>query len=100
MVTLRVINVYPQALASLLAPMPGFTGEFICVLASVEGREALTVRIECDQPADAALTRQYHQHLRHKLGVEVAVELVQPQSLATLTGVESRQKPIRLIDER
>ena len=38
--------------------------------------------------------------LRQKLGVEVAVELVGPGETAPLTGLEVRQKPIRLIDGR
>jgi phenylacetate-CoA ligase len=38
--------------------------------------------------------------LRAKLGVEVGVELVAPGALAALTGIESRQKPVRLQDLR
>jgi phenylacetate-CoA ligase len=38
--------------------------------------------------------------LRKRLGVEVAVVLSGPKSLSALTGVETRQKPVRLIDER
>jgi phenylacetate-CoA ligase len=38
--------------------------------------------------------------LKTRLGVEIAVVLEAPGSLAALTQVESRQKPIRLIDER
>ena len=38
--------------------------------------------------------------LRQKLGVETSVELAAPGETAPLTQIESRQKPIRLIDER
>ena len=38
--------------------------------------------------------------LRQKLGVQVDVELVGPGETAPLTGLEVRQKPIRLIDGR
>ena len=38
--------------------------------------------------------------LRRGLGVDVAVALCEPGGTAALTQVESRQKPIRLIDER
>jgi phenylacetate-CoA ligase len=34
------------------------------------------------------------------VGVEIEVELVAPGETAALTQIESRQKPIRLIDER
>jgi phenylacetate-CoA ligase len=40
------------------------------------------------------------EHLRRRLGVEVAVDLVGPGETADLTEIERRQKPIRLIDER
>lgn len=97
MVKLRGINVFPQALSNILAPMPGFNGEYICVLSQdASGREELTVRIEC-QMRDAALAQTYREFLREKLGVEVQVSLEVPRSLAALTGVETRQKPLRLI---
>jgi phenylacetate-CoA ligase len=38
--------------------------------------------------------------LKQRLGVEVEIALVPAGSLAPLTGLEARQKPIRLIDER
>ena len=98
MVKLRGINVFPQSLSNLLAPMPGFNGEYVCVLSrDGAGREELCVRIECTAPRDEALRQQYHEFLRRKLGVEVQVELALPKSLSPLTGVETRQKPVRLI---
>ncbi|MGH1361231.1 MAG: phenylacetate--CoA ligase family protein [Burkholderiaceae bacterium] len=100
MVKLRGINVYPQAFASLLSAMPGFTGEYICVATAVNERDTLTIKVEINQPATDTLKTLYQQALKSKLGVEILVELVAPDSLASLTGVASRQKPIRLIDER
>lgn len=98
MVKLRGINVFPQALSSLLAGMPGFNGEYLCVLGNdASGREELCVRVECTQPAEEALTQQYREFLRRKLGVDVRVELVAPKALSALTGVETRQKPVRLV---
>ena len=38
--------------------------------------------------------------LRLKLGVEMSVVLAAPGALAPLTGIEVRQKPVRLIDKR
>lgn len=98
MVKLRGINVYPQALSSILAGMPGFNGEYLCVLSrSDTGRETLCVHIESTEASTEALVKDYHDYLRRKLGVEVDVELVAPKSLAPLTGVETRQKPVRLL---
>jgi phenylacetate-CoA ligase len=38
--------------------------------------------------------------LRHRLGIEVEVTLCQPGGTSGETQVDTRQKPIRLIDER
>ena len=38
--------------------------------------------------------------LRERLGVRIGVELAAPGVTAALTGIESRQKPRRLIDMR
>lgn len=100
MVKLRGINVFPQALTSILAGMPGFTGEYVCVVKSDKGRDEMTVRIECTETADAAMHDIYAVRLKQHLGVEVLVDLVPAVSLAEVTGVEVRQKPIRLLDER
>lgn len=101
MVKLRGINVYPQALSSILAGMPGFSGEYLCTLTrDAKGREDLLVSIECAGARDAASKDSYAVLLKHKLGVEVQVELVEPRTLSPLTGMETRQKPIRLLDKR
>lgn len=100
MVKLRGINVFPQALSSLLSGLPGFNGEYLCVLSrDAVGREELCVRIECAAARDMPLHQQYREYLRRKLGVDVLVELVEPRSLSALTGVETRQKPVRLIKQ-
>ena len=101
MVKLRGINVFPQALSSILAGAPGFKGEYLCILTRTpSGREELLVRIETITPSSPALIDTYCALLKRKLGVEVSVELVTPNTLSPLTGVESRQKPIRLLDKR
>ena len=38
--------------------------------------------------------------LSQRVGVQMQVELVAPGATAPLTQVDSRQKPLRLIDER
>lgn len=101
MVKLRGINIFPQALSSILAHMPGFNGEYLCTLTrDASGREELLVSIECSHEASEELTASYSMLLKHKFGVEVQIELVPPKALSALTGVEVRQKPIRLLDRR
>lgn len=98
MVKLRGVNVFPQALSSILADMPGFRGEYICELSrDTAGREDLLVRVECELPASEALTQRYHDRLKSRLGVDVQLKLCSLGSLSHLTGVETRQKPVRLL---
>ncbi len=103
MVKIRGINIFPQSLSPILETVPGFHGEFICVATrDVSGRDELSVHIEVGTaPGEhAALAGRFAETLRARLGVEVRIELCPPASLAELTEIERRQKPIRLIDKR
>lgn len=102
MVKLRGINVYPTAVGETLREAPETTGEFLCRLDRVDEREELTVLVEvrADPRAWPALSTSLRDLLRRRLGVDLPVEAVAPGSLAPLTGIESRQKPVRLLDNR
>ncbi|MFO1352339.1 MAG: AMP-binding protein [Gammaproteobacteria bacterium] len=103
MVKLRGINIFPQALGPMLEEHPAFAGEYLCrAERDAAGRDDLTVLIEvrADTGDDAKLASAFRMLLKNKLGIAVKVELAAPGALAALTGIESRQKPIRLIDER
>jgi phenylacetate-CoA ligase len=101
MVKIRGINVFPQALAPILEQRADFAGEFICTaLRDAAGRDELVVSVETRGGRSAADAEPYKALLKRALGVEVQVELMAPKSLAPLTGIETRQKPVRLIDER
>ena len=97
MVKLRGINLFPHAIAALIENRSDLTGEYVCHLRRTEGRDDMVVTIESrggtDEAALAALLRQ-------GLGVEVGVALCPPGGTAAATQIDSRQKPIRLIDER
>lgn len=100
MVKLRGINVFPQAIGAMLAGAPGYAGDYVCRLErDAAARERLTVLIEVHDPG-AGSAPAYRELLKRKLGVEVEVELRGPRELASLTGIDSRQKPVRLIDAR
>lgn len=103
MVKIRGINIFPQSLSPILENLPGFAGEFICVASrDSAGRDELQVRIEvaAELVDNGSVIDIYAQTLRARLGVEVQPELCAPGALAELTGIEIRQKPIRLIDQR
>lgn len=101
MVKVRGINVFPQSLAPILEERPEFAGEFLCTATrDASGRDELTVSLETQGPRTPQVTQGFRDLLKRGLGVDVQVELMAPGSLASLTGTETRQKPIRLIDKR
>ncbi len=100
MVKLRGINIYPQGIGALTsAAFQVTTGEYICHVTRTNGRDEMTVFLEVTEWSDA-LKDAIESHLRTRLGVDISVELVKPGETAAATGIETRQKPIRLIDER
>jgi phenylacetate-CoA ligase len=101
MVKLRGINVYPSAVGAVLGEIAGLTGEYVCRVTCVHSRDEMTVVAEANDPnRDATLAKRVADALRHRLGVELLVELVAPGETAPFTQIDSRQKPIRLIDAR
>ena len=100
MVKLRGINIYPQGIGALLtAEFASATGEFVCRVRRENGREEMTAVIEATNLEDNQRDAM-EAHLRARLGVGISVELVGPGETASLSGIETRQKPIRLIDDR
>jgi phenylacetate-CoA ligase len=99
MVKLRGINLFPHAIASLIENRPDLTGEYVCHLTrdGATQRDDMIVTIESRGGTDEA---QLVALLRQGLGVEVGVKLCPPGGTAAATQIDSRQKPIRLIDER
>ncbi len=102
MVKIRGINVFPQAMAPVLEEHAAFAGEFICIASrDAAGRDDLVVHVETRGALDdAQLAAEFAALLRQKLGVEMSVVLAAPGALSSLTGIEVRQKPVRLIDKR
>ena len=102
MVKVRGINVYPHAVGAHLAGHPASAGEYVCRLRRRAGRDELSVvaEVRAGVAPTADLARELGGYLRARLGVAVEVELAAPGETAALTGVERRQKPVRLIDER
>ena len=100
MVRLRGINIYPTGIGAILTDdHPELCSEYICEVTRADGRDDMLVRIETRGPLDAPVAG-YQALLRTRLGVEVTVALAAPGALADLTQIETRQKPIRLIDAR
>jgi len=99
MVKLRGINLFPHAIAALIENRPDLTGEYVCHLRrdAATQRDDMVVTIESRGGSNAG---ELAEVLRRGLGVEVAVQLCAPGETAAATQIDTRQKPIRLIDER
>ena len=98
MVKLRGINLFPHAIAALIENRPDLNGEYVCHLRrDANQRDDMVVTIESRGTSSAA---ELAEVLRRGLGVEVAVTLCAPGGTAAATQIDTRQKPIRLIDER
>jgi len=98
MVKLRGINIFPHAIGAIIEGRSDLTGEYVCRVTRDEaGRDDMHVTLEscvgCNSSEIAAL-------LRKGIGIEVGVALVGAGETAIDTQIETRQKPIRLIDER
>jgi phenylacetate-CoA ligase len=100
MVKLRGINLFPTGIGAILVELcPDSTGEFICRVHRDGPRDAMTAHLEVREASDA-LRERLEAALKTRLGIEIAVSLEQPGALAHLTQVETRQKAIRLLDQR
>jgi phenylacetate-CoA ligase len=99
MIILRGVNVFPTQLEELIVRTPGLSPHFQLILGR-EGRlDTLTVRVEARpdcpderrDPAAQALARE----VKGRVGVSVAVEVVDPDTLERSVG-----KLQRVIDRR
>ncbi|MCR9176023.1 MAG: phenylacetate--CoA ligase family protein [Alphaproteobacteria bacterium] len=99
MVKIKGINVYPTAIGAALASVEGLAGEYVCVVQRDEsGRDSLRVLAETATLSDGLRARA-EDVLKQRIGIAIRVDLTAPGGTASLTGVESRQKPKRLVVE-
>lgn len=99
MVKLRGVNLFPHAIGALIENRADLTGEYICTVKRdpMTQRDDMVVLLESRGGTDIS---QVSALLRQGLNVDVGVELCAPGGTASLTQIDARQKPIRLIDER
>ncbi|MFN5129293.1 MAG: phenylacetate--CoA ligase family protein [Sphingomonadaceae bacterium] len=99
MVKLRGVNLFPHAIGALIENRADLTGEYICTVKRdpMTQRDDMVVLLESRGGTDIS---QVSALLRQGLNVDVGVELCAPGGTASLTQIDVRQKPIRIIDER
>ncbi len=98
MVKLRGINIFPHAIGAIIEDRSDLTGEYVCrVLRDDAGRDEMQVTLESRGDSNQS---ELADMLRKGIGIEVGVDVVGPGDTAKDTQIDTRQKPIRLIDER
>ena len=98
MVKLRGINIFPHAIGAIIEGRSDLTGEYVCRVTRDEvGRDDMHVTLESCVGSNSS---EIAALLRKGIGIEVGVALVGAGETASDTQIETRQKPIRLIDER
>jgi phenylacetate-CoA ligase len=102
MVKLRGVNIFPEAIGSLVSEHPDSNGEYICVIDRVNGADEMSVLVETASSAvskadlEGALARRF----KEALGVKLSVRTVEPGELDSMTGLSKTTKARRLIDKR
>lgn len=95
MLHVRGVNVFPNAIAEILALFPQqLTGEFLVVLASPPPYNELALRVETlpsvGQEAHTALSRKVFETLQDRLNFRAALEFVPQGTLPRTEGKASR----------
>ena len=103
MIKLRGINIYPEAVGSLVGENKGCNGEYLCVVerSGEAGRDDMTVMVELAPGGSAAtLEEQLATRFKEALGVKLLVKSVASGALAPQTGVTELTKARRVLDKR
>jgi phenylacetate-CoA ligase len=99
MIILRGVNVFPTQIEEVVLRTPGLSPHFSLELTTRGRMDHLTVHVEArpDCPAErrAAAAREVGKAVKDTVGISVAVEVVNPETLARSVG-----KLQRLVDHR
>ena len=95
MVKLRGVTVYPHGIGAILAAQFG-VAEYVCQVDENGPQPEMTVLAELPR-SEPELEDRMSAMLETRLGVRIPVRIVAPGATADLTGLETRQKPRRLV---
>ncbi|UQW99804.1 phenylacetate--CoA ligase PaaK [Streptomyces sp. RerS4] len=99
MIILRGVNLYPTQIEEILLRTPGLAPHFQLRLTREGRMDALTVRVEARREADAERRRTAAAELvravKESVGVSVAVEVVDPETLERSLGKIKRIRDLR-----
>jgi phenylacetate-CoA ligase len=102
MVKLRGTNIFPEAIGEIISADPRSTGEYVCIVETRDGADAMTVMVEIlsGDTAGSDLERDLAARLKESLGVRLEVQIVKRGQLDEMTGLSQTSKVRRLIDKR
>jgi phenylacetate-CoA ligase len=102
MVKLRGVNVFPEAIGSLILADGRTNGEYVCIVENQGDRDEMRVLVELQDASTppAVVQRELGGRLKEALGVTLRVEAVARGVLAPLTGLDATSKIKRLVDRR
>jgi phenylacetate-CoA ligase len=100
MIILRGVNLFPTQIEELILRIPGLSPHYQCVLTRPNRMDEMTVRVEARDAETGAeersrLATELAGHVKHTIGVTVAVDVVEPSVLGRSSG-----KLNRILDER
>jgi phenylacetate-CoA ligase len=100
MIILRGVNLFPTQVEELILRIPGLSPHYQCVLTRPNRMDEMTVRVEARDAHSSTEERtrlgaELAGHVKHTIGVTVAVDVVEPNVLARSSG-----KLNRILDKR
>jgi phenylacetate-CoA ligase len=94
MMIVRGVNVFPSQIEEQILQVPGLTPHYLCVLTRPGSLDELTVQVEAHESVPtgerAALAEQLRRHVKSRVGVTTAVEVLDPQALERSLGKAKR----------
>jgi phenylacetate-CoA ligase len=102
MVTIRGVNIYPTAVETLIGDVAGLANHCEFHVSRVDGMDRMLVKVEADTRLGnlSALSEQLRAHLRTQLGVNLEVEVLEPETLPRYELKTRRLFDHRADDER
>jgi phenylacetate-CoA ligase len=100
MIILRGVNLFPSQVEEVILGVPGLSPHFLCVLSRPERLDEMTVRVEARPEAASAdrregLGAELAQRLKHALGVNLDVDVIEPGLLERSLGKAKRVLDLR-----
>ncbi len=91
----RGVNVFPSQVEEQLLAVPGLTPHYLCVLTRPDRLDELTVQVEVASAGSteqerSAMARDLARRVKERVGVTVAVEVLEPHALERSLGKAKR----------